>query len=97
MQRSACVRLSHLAQDRLDFAETAKNLSQRMSELREFDLLHCNVQHDTWLRNPKPHCSFEDKNTLFKKHSLCGQRFRWRSSSRKSTTGLVAQVGAITL
>ena len=33
------MRLSNLAQDRLDFAETAKHLAQRMSELREFDFV----------------------------------------------------------
>ena len=36
--RSACMRLSYLAQDRLDLAETAKHLAQRMSERREFFL-----------------------------------------------------------
>ena len=34
--RSACMRLSYLAQDRLDLAETAKILAQRMSEPRRF-------------------------------------------------------------
>ena len=37
--RSACMRLSYLAQDRLDLAETAKHLVQRMSEPREFDFV----------------------------------------------------------
>ena len=37
--RSACMRLSYLAQDRLDRAETANHLAQRMSELRELDLV----------------------------------------------------------
>ena len=37
--RSACMRLSYLAQDRLDLAETAKRLAQRMSQPREFDLV----------------------------------------------------------
>ena len=37
--RSACMRLSYLAQDRLDLAETAKHLAQRMSEPREFDFV----------------------------------------------------------
>ena len=37
--RPACVRLSYLAQDRLDLAETAKHLAQRMSEPRDFDLV----------------------------------------------------------
>ena len=35
--RSACIIFSYLAQDRLDLAETAKHLAQRMSEPREFD------------------------------------------------------------
>ena len=35
--RSACVRLSYLAQDRLDFAETAKQFPCKMSAPREFD------------------------------------------------------------
>ena len=33
------MRLSYLARDRLDFAETAKHLAQRMSELREFEFI----------------------------------------------------------
>ena len=33
------MRLSHLAQDRLDLAEAAKHLAQRMSEPREFDFV----------------------------------------------------------
>ena len=37
--RSACMRFSLLTQDRLDLAETAKHLDQRMSELREFDFV----------------------------------------------------------
>ena len=35
--RSACMRHSYLAQDRLDLAETAEHLAQRMSKPREFD------------------------------------------------------------
>ena len=37
--RTACMRLSYLAQDRLDLAETAKHLAQRMSVPREFDFV----------------------------------------------------------
>ena len=45
--RSACVRLSYLAHHRLDLAETAKHLAQRMCELREFNLipLKCAARH----------------------------------------------------
>ena len=37
--RSACMRLSYLAQDRVDLSETAKHLAQRMSEPRGFDFV----------------------------------------------------------
>ena len=36
---SACMRLSYLDQDRLDLADTAKQLAQKMSEPREFDFI----------------------------------------------------------
>ena len=36
--RCVSMRLSYLAQDRLDLAETAKHLAQRMGEPREFDI-----------------------------------------------------------
>ena len=36
--RSACMRLSYLALDRLDLAETATHLARRTSEPRDFDL-----------------------------------------------------------
>ena len=35
--RSPCIRLSYMAQDRLDLVETAKHLAQRMGEPRKFD------------------------------------------------------------
>ena len=38
--RSACMRLSYLAQQTPDFAGTATDLAQRMSEPREFDFFH---------------------------------------------------------
>ena len=37
--RSACMRLSYLAQDRLDLAERVKHMAQRMSEPREFEFV----------------------------------------------------------
>ena len=51
--RSACMRLSHLAQDRLDLAETAKHLAQRMSELREFDFVPLKRAARRLVRKPK--------------------------------------------
>ena len=37
--RSGCMRLSYVAQDRLDLAKTAKHLAQRMHEPRAFDFI----------------------------------------------------------
>ena len=37
--RSACMRLSYLVLEKLELAETAKHLAQRMSEPREFDFI----------------------------------------------------------
>ena len=54
--RSACVRLSYLDQDRLDLAETAKHLAQRMPESEWTSWIRLlsteNVQRDVWLGNP---------------------------------------------
>ena len=38
--RCVCMRLSYLDQDRLDLAETAKHVAQRMSELGNSTLFH---------------------------------------------------------
>ena len=45
--RSACTRLSYWAQDRLDLAETTKQLAQRMSEPRDFDFVPLKRQRTT--------------------------------------------------
>ena len=58
--RSACVRLSYLAQDRSYFAQTATHLAQMMSEPRDFDFVPPNLQYDS-----------EGNNTLTKSLSLC--------------------------
>ena len=49
--RFACMRLSFLAQYRLDFGETTKHLSQIMSELREFDFVPLKRAAQYWLGN----------------------------------------------
>ena len=68
--RSACMRLSHMAQDRLDVAETAKHLAQRMSELRDFDFVPFKrATRHLWWRNLKRHCDFEDKKMLTRPQS----------------------------
>ena len=64
--RSACTRLSYLAQDRLDLAATAKHLAQRMSEPRELGSipLKCAARH--LVGKPR---DFEDENTSTKSQS----------------------------
>ena len=51
--RSACMRLSYLVQERLQLAETAKILAQRMSEPREFDFIPLKRAARYLVGNPK--------------------------------------------
>ena len=86
------MRLSYLAQDRLDLAETAKRLAQRMSEPREFDFVPLKRASRYLVRKPKAALRFRrqthvDKITLFVDSDFAGDPV-----SRKSTTGLVVQV-----
>ena len=91
--RSACVRLSCLAQDRLDLAETAKHLAQRMSGPCEFDSIPLKGAARYLVGMPKAALRFqrqehEDKITVF-----MGSAFAGDPVTRKSTTGLVGQIG----
>ena len=91
--RSACVRLSYSAQDRLDLAETAKHLAQRMSEPRELDFIPLKRAARYLVGKPKaaPRCRRQkhvDKITVFVDSDFAGDAI-----SRKGTTGLVAQIG----
>ena len=91
--RSACMRLSYLAQDRLDLAETAKHLAQRMSEPREFDFIPLKRERRYLVGEPKAAARFRrqkhvDKITLFADSDFAGDLVL-----RKSTTGLVAHIG----
>ena len=91
--RSACMRLSYLAQDRLDLAERAKHLAQRMSELREFDFVPLKRAARYLVGKPKAAPRYRrqnriDKMTVFVESDSAGDPV-----SRKSTTGLVAQIG----
>ena len=95
--RSAGIRLSYLAQDRLDLAETAKHLAQRMSELREFDFDPLKRAARYLVGKPKAALRFRrqkhvDKITVFVDSDFAGDPV-----SRKSTTGLVAQIGNLTV
>ena len=87
------MRLSYLAQDRLDLAETAKHLAQRMSEPREFDFIPLKRAARYLVGKPKAALRFRrqkhvDKITVFVDSDFVGDPV-----SRKSTTGLVAQIG----
>ena len=87
------MRLSYLAQDRLALAETAKHLAQRMSEPREFDLVPLKRAARYLVGKPKAALRYRrqkyvDKITVFVDSDFAGDPV-----SRKSTTGLVAQIG----
>ena len=95
--QSACMRLSYLAQDRVDLAETAKHLAQRMSEPREFDFIPLKRAARYLVGKPKAALRFRrqqhvDKITVFVDSDFAGDPV-----SRKNTTGLVAQIGVTTL
>ena len=87
------MRLSCLAQDRLDLAETSKQLAQRMSEPREFDFIPLKRAARYLAGKPKAALRFRrqkhvDKITFFLDSDLAGDPV-WR----KGKTGLVAQIG----
>ena len=82
----------HLAQDRLDLAETAKKLAQRISERREYDVVP--LKRAAWylVGRPKAALRFRrqkhvDKITVFVDSDFAGDPV-----SRKSTTGSVAPI-----
>ena len=90
---SDCMRLSCLAQDRLDLAETAKHLTQRRSEPREFDFVPLKraALYVVWKPKAAPRFRRQkhvDKITVFVDSDFAGDPV-----SRKSTTGPVAQIG----
>ena len=85
------MRLSYLAEDRLDLAETAKHMAQRMSENVTFLPLKRAARN--LLGKPKAALRLRrqthvDKITVFVDSDFAGD-----PASRKSTTGLVAQIG----
>ena len=89
--RSACMRLSYTAQDRLDLAETAKHLAQRMSEPREFDFIPLKRAARYLVGKPKAALRFRrqkhvDEITVFVDSDFAGDPV-----SRKSTTELVEE------
>ena len=86
--RSACMRLSYLAQDRLDLAETAKHVAQRMDEACEFDFIPLQRAARYLVGKPKAALRCRRQEHIDKNHSLRGQRYRWRSSLEKKYYGI---------
>ena len=95
--RSACMRLSYLAQDRLDLAETVKHLAQRMSEPREFDFVPLKRAARYLVGKPKAALKFRRQKHVDKITVFVDSDFADDPVSRKSTTGLAAQIGNHTL
>ena len=91
--RSACMRLSYLAQDRLDLAETAKHFSRRMIEPREFDFVPLKRAARYLVGKPKAALRFRRQKRVDKITAFVDSHFVGDPVSRKSTTGLVAQIG----
>ena len=87
------MRLSHLAQDRLDLAETAKHVAQRMSEPREFDYVPLKraARYLAW--KPQAALRFRRQEHVDKIRVFVDNDFAGDPVSRKTTTGLVAQIG----
>ena len=91
--RSACMRLSYLAQDRLDLAERAKHLAQRVREPREFDFIPLKRAARYLVGKPKAALRFRRRKHVDKITVFVDSDFAGDPVSRKSTTGLVAQIG----
>ena len=91
--RSACMRLSYLAQDTLDLAETATHLAQKMSELRGFDSVPLKRASRCLVEKPKAALRCRRQKHVHKITVFVDSDFAGDPVSRKSTTGLVAQIG----
>ena len=87
------MRLSYLAQDRLVLAETAKHLAWRMSEPREFDFIPLKRAARHLVGKPKAALRYRRQKHVYKITVFVDSDFGGDPVSRKSTTGLVAQIG----
>ena len=85
------MRLSYLAQDRLDLTVTAKHLAQRLSEPREFDFVP--LKRARYLvGKPKAALRFRRQKRVDKITVFVDSDFAGDPVSRKSTTGLEARL-----
>ena len=91
------MRLSYLTQDRLDLAETAKHLAQRKSEPREFDFIELKRAARYVVGKPKAALRLRRQRHVEKITVFVDSDFAGDPVSRKSTTGLVAQIGIHTV
>ena len=82
------MRLSYLAQDRLDLAETAKHLAQRMSEPRKFDFVPLKRAARYLVGKPKAALRYRRQKHVGEDHSLRGQRLYWRPSLEEEHDGM---------
>ena len=95
--RSACIRLSSLAQDRWDFADTAKHLAQRMNEHREFDVIPLKRAARYLVRKRRAALRIRGQQHVEKITVFVDSDFGSHPLSSKCTTGLVAPVGSHTV
>ena len=91
------MRLSYLAQDRLVLPEAVKPLAQKMSEPREFDFIPLKRAARYLLGKPKVAVRFRRQEHVDKMTVFVDSVFAGDPVSRKSTTGLVAQIGNLTV
>ena len=82
-----------MAQDKLDHAETAEQLAQRTSEPREFDFVPSKRAARYLVGKPKASLRFRRQKHVDKITVNVDSDFAGDPVSRKSTTGLVAEIG----
>ena len=95
--KSACIRLSYLVQDRSDLPETANHMVQWMSEPREFDSIPLKRAARYLLGKPKAALRFRRQEHVDQITVFVDIDFSCDPVSRKSATGLVAQIGKHTV
>ena len=89
--------LSYLAQDRLDLAENPTHLAQRKSEPRDFDFIPLKCAARYLVGKPQAALRFRRPKNVDNITVVVDSDFAGDPVSRKSTTGLVVQVGNQTL
>ena len=87
--RSAYMRLTYLAQDSLDLAETPKHLAQGMSEPREFDFVPLKRAARFLVGEPETALGYRRQKHVVKITVFVDSDFAGDPISRKGMTGLV--------